>query len=113
MLLLIYTICFFSTIVGVHADTRLASQQQPIQITSDSFDPSFDEYVEDLLKECHVPGVSVAVVDNGKVTSKVSLPPRYANPSSLRLSTYLRLVGLRLRRSPRYKSHCRYAVLYC
>lgn len=81
---LIYTVCLLSIFVSVHADAGLASQQQPIQTSSNPFDPLFDDYVEDLLKECHVPGVSIAVVDNGKISSKVSLPRPCSTSSSSR-----------------------------
>lgn len=113
MLLLIYAVSFLSTFVSVHAAAGLASQQQPIQTTSDPFDPVFDDYVEDLLKECHVPGVSIAVVDNGRITSKVSLLRAFLFPLHAFSSAALTLVGLRLRHSPQHKSDCRYTVLYC
>lgn len=113
MFLLMYTVSFLSTFVSVHAAAGLASQQQQMQTTSDPFDPVFDDYVEDLLKECHVPGVSIAVVDNGRITSKVSLPRAYLFPLHTVSSTALTLVGLRPRRSPRHKGDCRYTVLYC
>lgn len=65
---------FVLTLVGVSADTVLGLPQQPIQISSDEdviFDPAFDAFVENLLQELHVPGLSIAVVDNGKIASKV------------------------------------------
>jgi hypothetical protein len=65
-----HVICLLAVTVGVNA-----FRQQPIGTTSDSkdtFDPSFDHWVEDLLKECHTPGVSIAVVEDGRITSKVS-----------------------------------------
>ncbi len=83
MHLSIYVVCFLSTFVSVQANARLEPQQEPIQTTSESndpFTPFFDAYVEDLLKECHVPGVSIAVVDNDRITSKVSLPLSFAVP---------------------------------
>lgn len=85
MRLLIYVVCFLTTFVGVLSDS---SQQRPIQPTSDPFDPSFDEYVEDLLKECHVPGVSIAIVDNGRIASKVSIPCPLSMSCSLRLLSF-------------------------
>lgn len=70
--------CLLSTFISVHGDGWPALSQQPIQpgneLNEDPFDPSFDDYVEDLLKECHVPGISIAVVDNGRIFSKVTLP---------------------------------------
>jgi hypothetical protein len=74
---LIYIGCVLSTFLGVYADAWPASQQRLVQSVNenkDPFDPLFDGYVEDLLRQCHVPGVSIAVVDGGRITSKVSLP---------------------------------------
>ena len=52
--------------------------QQPLQAASDEeafFDSSFDTWVEEALKIYHVPGLSLAVIDRGKIVSKVSLSP--------------------------------------
>ena len=82
---LIYIGCLLSTFPGLYADAWRASEQRPIQNINenkDPFDPLFDDYVEDLLKECHVPGVSIAVVDNGRIASKVRLPHLFLPPPS-------------------------------
>lgn len=49
------------------------SEQQPLGPSSEDnpLDPSFDIFVEDTLRKLHVPGLSIAVIDNGKITSKV------------------------------------------
>ena len=64
------------TSVGVSADDTSDLEQQPIQppCEDDVFDPSFDIFVEDTLRELHIPGLSIAVVDNGKIASKVAPP---------------------------------------
>ena len=52
----------------------LGLSQLPIQITSEEntpFDSAFDAFVEATLLEWHVPGLSIAIVDDGKVFSKV------------------------------------------
>ena len=101
---LIYISCLLSTLPGLYADAWPASEQRPMQIINenkDPFDPLFDDYVEDLLKECHVPGVSIAVVDNGRIASKVRLPHLFLPPpSNVFSSASLMLTGLRLRHSP-------------
>lgn len=63
------------TLAGVSADD-VHSSQQPIILQSEQaeiLDTAFDDFVEKTLKEWHVPGLSIAVVDNGKISSKVSL----------------------------------------
>ena len=48
--------------------------QIPIQTAKDghpSFDAALDEFIEATIKKLHVPGISIAIVDNGKVASKV------------------------------------------
>ena len=71
IILIVYA---FLTYVGLSAQSISELEQQPIQPSSEDhvFDPSFDIFVEDLLRELHVPGLSVAVVDNGKIASKVT-----------------------------------------
>lgn len=67
-------LCFLTIVIGIYADGGLPSQQQPIQSlrqTINPFDPTFDSYVEDLLQKCHVPGMSIAIIDGGRITSKV------------------------------------------
>ena len=56
------------------------SPQKPIAITSEGeplFDDDFDVFVEATLHKRHVPGLSVAVVDNGKIISKVPFSSFY------------------------------------
>ena len=65
--------------------SALGQTQQPVQITSEdkpAFDSSFDAFVKATLLEWHVPGLSIAVVDNGKTTSKVSSCRLICTPSS-------------------------------
>jgi hypothetical protein len=50
-------------------------RQQPLQAASkhDSwFDLDFDKLAESTLHQWHVPGLSIAVIDNGKISSKVA-----------------------------------------
>lgn len=49
--------------------------QQPISLSNKEalFDSAFDAFVEATLQEWHVPGLSIAVVENGKIASKVWL----------------------------------------
>lgn len=63
------------SLAGVRADAASQLPQQPIILRSgldEGFDSIFDDFVEKTLKEWHVPGLSIAVVDNGKIVSKVS-----------------------------------------
>ena len=63
------------SLVSVREAAVLGPPQQPIQITSEDeplFDTTFDAFVEATLQKWHVPGLSIAVVDNGKTVSKVS-----------------------------------------
>ena len=65
--------------------TVLGLSQQPIQITSEEntpFDSAFDTFVEATLLEWRVPGLSIAIVDDGKVFSKVSSHRLICTPSS-------------------------------
>lgn len=64
-ILLIYSL------VNVCGATVLEPQQQRIQAANFEFDSAFDAFVEDTLEDWHVPGLSIAVIDNGKVFSKV------------------------------------------
>lgn len=51
-------------------------QQQPLgAINHDGtvFDADFDRFVEEAILDWHVPGMSIAVVDNGRIESKVCL----------------------------------------
>ena len=70
--------------VGKATLSGTLQQQQRLQTTSQDkslFDSAFDAFVQATLREWHVPGLSIAVVDNGKVSSKVSLtPPIYMSP---------------------------------
>jgi hypothetical protein len=52
-----------------------AKLQQPLGDAGNDhtpFDSSFDGLVEKTLRQWHVPGLSIAVVDNGKIASKVA-----------------------------------------
>ena len=40
-----------------------------------AFDPAFDAFIKATLHEWHVPGLSIAVIHNGNVTSNVTLAP--------------------------------------
>ena len=62
--------------VAVSSDAETIVNQQPVQSLSEDgvFNPSFDSFVEDTLREWHVPGLSIAVVDNGNIVSKVLTP---------------------------------------
>lgn len=51
------------------------------------FDPSFDAIVESTLLKHHVPALSIAVVDNGRITSKVSPHLLHHLRSTLLLAT--------------------------
>ena len=53
-----------------------AEFQQPLQVAAKGntpFDPSFDALVEKTLTQWHVPGLSIAMVDHGRIASKVAL----------------------------------------
>jgi hypothetical protein len=71
-----YVAWFLLTSVGVSADDIPDLEQKAIQppCEDDAFDTSFDTFVEDTLRELHVPGLSIAIVDNCKIASKVSPP---------------------------------------
>lgn len=72
--------CLF-TFVCLSVQRNPGLVQQPIRPSNedDVFDPSFDTFVDDLLQELHVPGLSVAVVDDGTITSKVIFEFRTSN----------------------------------
>ena len=63
------------------------SRQKPLQVapTYEAWlDPDFDNIVESTLRQWHVPGLSIAVIENGKITSKVAhsiTTPHCAEPS--------------------------------
>lgn len=63
-----------SVAVGSVAETYVS--QQPVQSFYEDrvFNPSFDSFVEETLRELHIPGLSIAVVDNGNIASKVLAP---------------------------------------
>ena len=64
------------TLAGVRAEDVPQSQQRPIILQDrhdEIFDSAFDDFVEKTLKEWHVPGLSIAVVDRGKISAKVSI----------------------------------------
>lgn len=67
-----------------------APQQQPLAFGQDDtvFDADFDRFVEEALQDWHVPGMSIAVVDNGKIESKVSLPPSFLSLCLLSSATF-------------------------
>lgn len=48
--------------------TSAAQRERP---TSNVFDHEFDQLVEKLVEECHIPGMSIAVVYEGNIQSKV------------------------------------------
>lgn len=93
------------TSAGTNADSPSGFEQQPLKPLGEDnvFGPSFDIFVEDTLRELHVPGLSIAVVDNGKITSKVS--PTISHSLTFSACTLvigllgcsLNLVGLRIR----------------
>lgn len=64
-ILLIYSL------VNVREATAAELQQQPIQAANFEFDSAFDAFVENTLEDWHVPGLSIAIIDHGKVFSKV------------------------------------------
>lgn len=69
---------YFLLVSAVIADALDGSAQQPLVApgeNSATFDADFDDFVERLLQYWHVPGLSIAVIDHGKIKSKVSLPP--------------------------------------
>ena len=68
--------CLLLTCSGVCASGRSLAAQKALSLTKDDtvFDPSFDVFVEDTLRELHIPGLSIAVVDGGKIVSKVLTP---------------------------------------
>ncbi len=75
--------------LSVTADNVPNLEQQPIQLPheDDPFDHNFDTFVEDTLRELHIPGLSIAVVNNGKISSKVQPSqccPLSGVPASLR-----------------------------
>jgi CubicO group peptidase (beta-lactamase class C family) len=47
------------------------SQDRSSKCDIELMDDEFTAYVESLLQEYHVPGISIAIVDNGKVSAKV------------------------------------------
>jgi CubicO group peptidase (beta-lactamase class C family) len=71
---IVVTASLLFTSAGFATNGLSNSRQQPVQQTTkdNAFDSSFDRFVEGVLRELHVPGISVAVVDNGKIASKVS-----------------------------------------
>ena len=55
------------------AEPRDSQQPIPHWNKDPLFNSAFDAFVEATLQEWHVPGLSIAVVDNGKIVSKVWL----------------------------------------
>ena len=58
-------------------DAAPEAQQQPLQTPSETyaeFDPEFNAFVEETLREWHVPGLSIAVIDDGVVYARVRCP---------------------------------------
>jgi hypothetical protein len=108
------------SVVNVGKATLSGTLQQLIRPPSEDkpvFDSAFDAFVQATLREWHVPGLSIAVVDNGKIFSKVSLTPYHLHValrfrSMLFAEETLSLTGLRICESTRYKSNRRYAILY-
>lgn len=69
--------CVLTLLFSTSAGNVLTSQVLPEDTTIPSeeltlFDNAFDDFVESTLRELHVPGLSVATVDNGRISSKVS-----------------------------------------
>lgn len=92
-----------------------ASQQQPIQVTDQDegpFNAQFDMFVNLMMQLFHVPGLSIAVVDDGKTFSKVPLNALRAD--FLRYRVLLIQSGLRLCRSVSLCTKCyrRHAILH-
>lgn len=49
-------------------------QQKPIEADTKSvFDADFDAFVDKTLHQWHIPGLSIAVIDHGEITSKVAI----------------------------------------
>ena len=69
-----YATLSFVSLLSIGIATVNGLSQQPIQITSGDngpFDTEFDAFVEATMHVWHVPGLSIAVVDNGTIFSKV------------------------------------------
>ena len=68
----VYTLVLLLSIssIGIATD-----RQQPLEAASAYsgwFNPDFDDLVESTLRQWHVPGLSIAVIDNGQISSKVA-----------------------------------------
>ena len=57
--------------VGLSAGTKIEQQTILSPSEHDVFSPGFDSFVEDTLNQLHIPGLSIAVIDNGNIASKV------------------------------------------
>lgn len=66
-----YAVLLISSLVGISKADLLGEQQQPLQTSKREFDSEFDAFVEETLREWHVPGLSVAVIDKDTIISKV------------------------------------------
>lgn len=65
------------------ADQRILNEND----ASNPLTPEIDSLIEQLLELYHVPGLSIAVIDNGNIASKVTLYP-HAVPDQTQLNTY-------------------------
>lgn len=65
--------CFLLTCRGLSSVFGLNHHQQLLESRpeDDVFNPSFDSFVESTLRDLHVPGLSIAVIEDGKIASKV------------------------------------------
>ena len=93
--------------------------QQRLQTTSEDkppFDSDFNAFVEATLLEWHVPGLSIAVVDNGKTVSKVLFSlshSRFFHFSPIIFTVrMLSREGLRVLDSTKHNGNGRYAVFH-
>lgn len=71
---LVAALCI-SALLCCQADDLTLNHQVLVQFlspTDRAFDYAFDRFVEDTLHDLHVPGLSIAVVDSGKIASKVT-----------------------------------------
>ena len=67
-------VCPFIVLNGGRAFATQPPQQPvvPAAETERWLDSDFDAFVETTLRQLHVPGLSIAIVDDGKIYSKVT-----------------------------------------
>ena len=63
--------CFTSLLILGCASSLPTAQLPLIETQQSPLNASFDELVEDLLQHFKVPGLSIAVIDNGTTFTKV------------------------------------------